>query len=228
MHQGDFSLSPISYCANFVFMRNFIFVFLLFITARVAAQQTFHAGLLAGVNGCQVHGDTYSGFDQAGIVGGAYVSTNPKNKVYFQMELQYSRKGSRRNANPEKGDYDFFELRMDYIEVPILCRINYRKLYFEFGQTIGALARVREWDDFGEIQPTGYRRWETALVTGIGYNISDRWYVDFRYTNSVAPVKKFVVPIYYQNRLSNLFNKGMYNNVLGLTVCYRFNKKTPQ
>jgi hypothetical protein len=206
-------------------MRKFFFLLLIFFAVNAAAQNTFHAGLIAGVNGCQIHGDSYSGFNQAGLVGGAFVSTDPSEKVYFQMELQYSRKGSRRIANPDKGDYDFFELRMDYIEVPLLCRVNYRKLYFEFGQTFGVLSRVREWDDFGEIQPSGFRRWETALVLGIGYNISERWYVDFRYTNSVAPVKKFAVPIYYQNRLSNLFNKGMYNNVLGLTICYRFGNK---
>ncbi|MDQ3108930.1 MAG: PorT family protein [Bacteroidota bacterium] len=209
-------------------MRNFFFLFLIFFAFNLSAQNTFHAGLLAGINGCQIHGDSYSGFDQAGIVGGAFVSTDPEKKVYFQMELQYSRKGSKRNTNPDKNDFDYFELRMDYIEVPLLCRVNYRKLYFEFGQTFGVLSRVREWDDFGEIQPSGFRRWETALVLGIGYNISERWYVDFRYTNSVAPVKKFNVPLYYPNRFSNLFNKGMYNNVLGLTACYRFGKKAKE
>lgn len=181
--------------------------------------------MLAGINGSQIHGDSYSGFNQAGLVGGLFICTDPKAKAYFQMELQYSMKGSRKIANPDKGDYDIFELRLDYVEIPLLARVNYHKLYFEIGQTIGALARTREWDDFGEIEPTGFRRWETALVLGIGYNINERWYVDFRYTNSVAPVKKFAVPLYYPNRFSNLFNKGMYNNVLGLTVCYRFNKK---
>lgn len=206
-------------------MRNFLFLALIFLALNLSAQNTFHAGVLAGVNGCQIHGDSYSGFNQAGLVGGIYVSTNPDEKVYFQMELQYSRKGSKKISHPDKGDYDYFELRMSYIEVPFLCRVNYRRLYFEFGETIGALAHVREWDDLGEVQPSGFRRWETALVLGIGYNISERWYVDFRYTNSIVPVKKYAVPLYYQNRLSNLFNKGMYNNVLGLTVCYRFPHK---
>jgi hypothetical protein len=206
-------------------MRKLLFLFAIFFAANLSAQNTFHAGVLVGVNGCQVHGDSYSGFDQAGIVGGAFVSTNPEEKVYFQMEMQYSRKGSRRNTRPDKNDFDFFELRMDYIEVPLLCRVNYRRLYFEFGQTIGVLARVREWDDFGEIQPSGFRRWETAFIFGMGYNISERWYVDFRYTNSVAPVKKFPTPSYDPRFFFRYFNKGMYNNVLGLTICYRFNNK---
>ena len=206
-------------------MRKIIFLFLLFSTAQAYAQRTFHAGVLAGINGSQVHGDSYSGFNQAGIVAGAFICTNPEAKAWFQMELQYTMKGSRKIANPDKGDYDAFELRMNYVEVPFLLRVNFRKLYFELGETAGFLANVREWDDFGEIQPTGYRKWETALVTGIGYKINDHWYVDFRYTNSLMPVKKFATPIYYQNYFLNLFNKGMYNNVLGLTACYRFGKK---
>ncbi len=206
-------------------MRKLLFLFAIFFAAHLSAQNTFHAGVLAGINGCQIHGDSYSGFDQAGIVAGAFVSTNPEEKVYFQMEMQYSRKGSRRNTRPDKNDFDFFELRMDYIEVPLLCRVNYRRLYFEFGQTFGVLARVREWDDFGEIQPSGFRRWETALVLGIGYNISERWYVDFRYTNSVVPVKKFPYPSFDPRFFFRYFNKGLYNNVLGLTICYRFNNK---
>lgn len=209
-------------------MRKYLFLFTIFLAVSLSAQRTFHAGLIAGVNGSQVHGDSYSGFNQAGLVGGAFVSTNPDEKVYFQMEMQYSRKGSKRNSNPDKGDYDFFELRMDYIEVPFLCRVNYRRLYFEIGETIGALGRVREWDDFGEINPTGYRRWETALVLGVGYNMSERWYVDFRYTNSIAPVKKFPTPAYDPRFFFRYFNKGMYNNVLGLTICYRFQKKSKE
>jgi hypothetical protein len=185
-----------------------VFILLLF-AAPLAAQRTFHAGLLAGINGCQVHGDSYSGFNQVGFVGGAFVSTDPSKRWYGQMELQYSRKGSRKVANPEKGDYDYFELRMNYVEMPFLL----------------ILGRVREWDDFGEITPRDFRRWESALIVGLGVNFGQHWYVDFRYTNSLFPVKRFAVPLYYPRYISNLFNKGMYNNVLGLSFCYRFSGK---
>ncbi|CAN5202953.1 hypothetical protein BH09BAC5_BH09BAC5_13670 [soil metagenome] len=200
--------------------------FLLFILAKNSvAQNTFHAGLIAGVNGSQIHGNSYSGFNQAGIVGGGFVCSDPKANAYFQIEIQYSMKGSRKIAHPDKGDYDIFELRMNYVEVPFLARVNFRKLYFEIGETVGFLAGIREWDDYGEIQPTGFRKWETALIIGTGINLNDYWYADLRYTNSIIPVKKFATPLYYPNYLSNLFNKGMYNNVLGLTLAYRIHKK---
>ncbi len=201
--------------------RLLFFAFLLF-TTSLSAQRTFRAGLHAGLNGAQVHGDSYSGFNQLGLVAGGFVCTDPTQKWYGQLELQYSRKGSRKIANPDKGDYDFFELRFNYLEAVVLARYNYRKLYFEIGETFGMLATVREWDDFGEIQPQDFRRWETALVIGLGVNFNERWHVDFRTVNSLLPVKKFAVPLYYPRFLPNLFNRGMYNNVVSLTLCYRF------
>lgn len=203
-----------------------LFLFLLLLPfSDLYSQKTFRAGVLAGFNGCQVHGDSYSGFNKLGIAGGAFVCTDPTQKWYAQMELQYSGKGSRKIANPDKGDYDAFELRMNYLEAPFLIRYNYRKLYFEIGETIGILTKVREWDDFGEVQPRDFRRWESAMIIGIGVSLNEHWVIDFRYTNSLFPVKKFALPLYYPNYLSNLFNKGMYNNVLGLTASYRFGRK---
>ncbi|GAB4136027.1 MAG: hypothetical protein Fur0041_10390 [Bacteroidia bacterium] len=192
------------------------------------AQKTFRAGILAGINGSQVHGDSYSGFNAAGPVGGLFISTNPEKTLYFQLELQYSMKGSRKNINPEKGDYDFFQLRMNYIEVPLLMKYNYRNVFFTLGASYGTLFKVREWDDYGEITPRDFKKWELALVTGIGYNISETWRVDFRYTNSLIPIKNFIVPAYYPNPILNIFNRGMYNNVLGLTLCYTFPVKTTE
>lgn len=206
----------------------YVFLFLLvFPFSNLKAQKTFHAGLLGGFNGSQIHGDSYSGFNKFGLVGGAFICTDPTQPTYFQMELLFSQKGSKKIANPAKGDYDIFELRMNYVEAPFLCRVKLHKMYFEFGETIGILTQVREWDDFGEVTPQDFRKWETALVLGLGMNLREHWGVDFRYTNSVFPVKKFATPLYYQNFFSNLFNKGMYNNVLGLSVFYRFGKDNP-
>ncbi|HEU4719117.1 MAG TPA: porin family protein [Bacteroidia bacterium] len=199
----------------------FLFASLLFLS-RAHSQQTFRAGIQAGINGSQVHGDSYSGFNKAGVVGGIFVCTDPTKRFYAQMEMQYSSKGSRKNPNPDKGDYTSFRLAMNYAEVPFLLRMNSRNVYFEIGQTFGFLVNVREWDSNGEIHPAGFRKWETAFIFGAGINLNPHFSVDLRYTNSVAPVLKFQVPLYYPNFFMNLFNKGMYHNVLGLTLAYRF------
>ncbi len=206
-------------------MRYKLLFLILFALSNLQAQKTFHAGMIAGINGCQIHGDSYAGFNQIGFVAGFFVCTDPSKPFYFQMELQYSGKGSKKIPYPEKGDYDEFELRMQYAEAPFLIRKNYKKFYFEIGETIGMLMKVRECDDFGKVNPRDFRRWESALVIGMGIQITENLIIDLRYTNSLFPVKKFNVPLYYPNFLSDLFNKGMYNNVLGLTACYRIKNK---
>ncbi|HLG02847.1 MAG TPA: outer membrane beta-barrel protein, partial [Bacteroidia bacterium] len=175
-----------------------------------------------GLNGSQVHGDQASGFDKAGLVVGAFVCNDPSQKWYGQMELQYTQKGSRKLANPEMGDYTSFKISLHYVEAAFLARRNISKFYFEFGETVGILGFAREWDVNGEIQPTGYRRWETAFIVGIGMGFTENIYLDFRYTNSLFPVKPFPSPIYDPRFFFRWFNRGFYNNVLGITLCYRF------
>jgi hypothetical protein len=205
-------------------MKRYYLLLLLLVLVAIpaAAQRTFRAGLLAGANTSQIHGDNYWGWNQLGALGGLFVSTTTDAKFYYQMELQYSRKGSRKIANPNKGDFDFFELRLNYIEVPLLARYNYRKLTFEAGVSVGTLFKAREWDDNGEITPRDFRRLEVCYLFGALYNFNESFYLNVRTSNSFFPVKKFDVPFTYPRFYQNLFNKGMYNNLLSFSIGWRF------
>lgn len=200
----------------------YVLLFLLLTPLTIKAQRTFRAGLQAGINACQIHGDNNWGFHQAGPVGGAFVCTDPTQKWYGQMELQFSRKGSRKLTNPNVGDYTSFEYRLSYVEVPLLLRYNMGKLYAEIGGSVGFLVKARQWDSYSEIPAQDFRKWETAFIAGLGYTINDKLVVDFRSSNSILPVLKFPQPAYYPRFIPNLFNRGMYNNILGLTLSYRF------
>lgn len=200
-------------------MKARLLLFTLLITVSVSAQQTFRAGLIAGLSGCQIHGDSYSGFHQLGYVGGAFVQTNPDAQVQFVMEMQYSKKGSRKLTNPNIGDYTYFELRMNYIEVPLLLRYGSKHIFIEGGAGFAYLFKVREWDSFSEITPRDFKKMELSAILGIGYRINEKFSIDFRAVNSLLPVKKFgpiLYPVWYQD----LFNMGMYNNVVTLSVVY--------
>jgi hypothetical protein len=204
-------------------MKRFLFLLCFVCCAAVVhAQQTFSAGVLAGLNTSQIHGDSYWGWNQAGLLGGVFVSIRPEEKSYFQMELQYSRKGSRKIARPDKGDLDKFELRMHYIEVPLLFRYNTKRIYYQIGASGGVLFNVREWDDFGEVEPRDFRPYEVAWIIGAGYKFNEKLAIDVRSSNSFFPVKKFDTPIIYPRFYQNMFNKGMYNNLLSFSLTYRF------
>jgi hypothetical protein len=196
-----------------------LLLFTLLLTTIASAQQTFRAGLIAGFSGCQIHGDSYSGYRQLGYVACAFVQTNPDAQVQFVMEMQYSKKGSRKLARPNIGDYTYFELRMNYIEVPLLLRYGAKHIFIEGGASLGYLFKVREWDSYSEITPRDFKKMELSAVLGIGYRLNEKFSLDFRSVNSLLPVKKFgpiLYPVWYQD----LFNMGMYNNVVTLSVVY--------
>jgi Outer membrane protein beta-barrel domain len=198
-----------------------LFIFPLSLTA----QKAFRAGVTIGNSGCQIHGDNDWGYRKNGFVAGIFVCTDPSKKWYGQMEIQYSAKGSRKYANPDKGDYNSFRFRLNYVEVPFLIRLNSGKFHFEIGETFGVLVNARQWDTFGEITPLAFRQWETASVFGLGYSFNSNWIVDFRTVNSVLPVLKFPLPVNYNRFIPNLFNRGMYNNILTLSLSYRIGAK---
>lgn len=206
--------------------RLLLFLFVILLPFAANAQRTFQAGLQFGINGSQVHGDNYSGFHKAGLVGGAYVGTDPTAKWFWRMELQYTMKGSRKYARPNIGDFQTFELRMNYAEIPMVVGINYRKFFFEAGLAGGALINMKLFDSYGIVSPgTGYRKWELATVAGFGVRLNDKFDANVRFTNSLLPVYQFYTPVYYTRRISNLFNRGMYHNVLGISLYYHLPNK---
>jgi hypothetical protein len=198
----------------------FIFVFAAGITSY--AQRSFTAGVVAGVNGCQIHGDFYSGFDQIGFVAGGFVQNNPEGNWQGQFGIQYSRKGSRHLVPRNQGGYRDFEIRLNYVEVPLLVRYNTKRVFFDLGLSGGVMFKARTWDANGETTPQDFKRWELAMIAGIGYNLSEVLFVELVTSNSIVPIKNFSVPFYYQRWLLNLFNRGMYNNLLGVTIGVRF------
>jgi len=203
------------------FMRTVALLFLLTFCTTVSAQRAFSAGLVAGVNGCQIHGDSYSGFDQIGYVAGAFVHNHPGETWQGEFGIQYSRKGSRHLVSRDQGGYVDFEIRLNYIEVPVLVRYNTKKVFFDFGFSFGVMFKARTWDAAGETIPQDFKNWELAMLAGIGYNLNSHLFVELTSSNSILPFKDFSVPAYYQRWLLNLFNKGMYNNLLGVSVGYR-------
>lgn len=188
-----------------------------------SAQNKFTAGVVAGLSASQVHGDTYSGFDKAGLYAGGFVKRNLSETWTAQLEMVYVQKGSRKNPNPEIGDYTLYLLKLDYIELPLLIQWHYKKLNFEIGAAYAALIYDREENQFGVVNNMfPLQKSDISFLAGFSYKLNDHFIVNVRNSNSVFPVRKFGAPVYYQRRLSNWFNKGMYNNVMIIALQYHF------
>lgn len=192
------------------------FAFLL-LTLAGAAQKRFNAGLKAGVSTSQVEGDSYSGFNKAGMDGGIYVTGKINDKWTAQMEMIFIQKGSKHNSNPDKDDYTYYYLGLNYIEVPLMVQFHQKKFAFEAGPVFGYLASTKEYNESGDIysaQP--FIKDEIAVATGICWTFYKNFSLDWRYENSVFAIRKFA------SGESRWYNPGQRNNVLAFTLTYQF------
>ena len=208
----------------------FVFYLLLvtFIPFEIKAQQRFNAGIKAGLSTSQVAGDNYSGFDKAGFVGGAFVSGKLNEKWTGQFEIIYIQKGSKHNPDPEKGDYSYYYMGLDYIEVPVLFQYHQKKFIYELGPGFSYLMKEREYingQDFTGLSP--FIKTEINFNVGISYTIIKKLGISWRYTNSISPIRKHYSSVGspFQGPApgtTRWYNPGQMNNVLSFTLTYQF------
>jgi len=197
--------------------KNLLYIFLLFFSLHIYSQNKFKAGLKAGISTSQVAGDTYAGFNKAGIAGGGFVRADINEKWSTQFEILFIQKGSKHVGNPEKGDYTYYMMQLNYIEIPLLFQYHQKKFMYEVGPGIAYLTSYREYDTYSEI--TGLRPFNSTEINfniGIDYNIIKNLNINWRYSNSLNAIRKHASGAAYW------WNPGQQNNVLTFTLTYTF------
>jgi len=192
-----------------------LFIIFLFLCS-VSFAQRFNATIIGGVSTTQISGDQLSGFNKAGIVAGAGVFTAINDKWEIEMQMTFMQKGSRKNARPDKNDFEYYLLRLNYFEIPLL--FNYTqadKMRFEFGPSAGILLF-----DFEESQDglfIGRKQFDDidiSISVGMMYELLDNLYLNTRYSNSVLAVRG------HNSNASYRLDNGQYNMVLMFALKY--------
>ncbi len=212
----------------------FLFSIFYFLFSSVHAQQ-FKVGLLGGISTSQVDGDTYAGYNKAGLLAGGFVTKffSSESKWSASFEIMYIQKGSRKVPHPEKGDYTNYSLKMNYAEVPILVKYNFStvdsanehrmKFALEGGFAIGALVYSKEEDAFGQVPGgTPFQKSDYSIILGLNYFLTEHIGFDVRTEYSIVPVRKGGTSSYYQNWTYKIFKPGYYNNLLVFSLRYQF------
>src|SRR5208337_1850837 len=96
----------------------------LFALINTAHAQIFKGGVLLGFNGCQIDGDSQSGYDKFGIMGGAFIYTPLSSQFDLQLEIEYMGKGAQSVSTPDNEYQEEFTISLNYIELPVLLRFN--------------------------------------------------------------------------------------------------------
>lgn len=187
------------------------------------AQSPFKAGIFSGITTSQIDGDGYSGFDKLGFGIGGFVNNNFNSKNFsWQMELLYIHKGSRRPPDPEKG-VTLYQINLNYVEIPVLAKLQFKKLVYEAGLSYGQLIRHREFDISGELLHTSaFKKKELAFNAGLNFFFNEKISFNARFIRSILPVRDYAV----LTRFGFFgFVGGSYNTALLYTLRFHFGIK---
>lgn len=174
-----------------------IFFFIALTIVAVDAQSTFKAYLVTGLTAGQIDGDFEVGFNKIGATGGAGIGINLSSKFFLSTEFLFSQRGSK-NALFDKDDEPNGTISLNYLELPIVCRLNdwyqddddYYKVWLEGGVSVGRLINGSIKGIEAPEIVDNFQENDVSFIVGAGYNISKNFFANFRYTRSVTPVYK--------------------------------------
>lgn len=220
-----------SFCLNIYFCvksfnsmkRSLILTALILFVIYGSFAQAFTGGVLAGVVASQVAGDTYSGYNKAGVAGGAYINLDLNDTWALQMEFEYIMKGSRHLSNPNKNDLFTYKLNLSYIEIPVLVQYKLKGgSAVEFGLAGSVLISKKEslnGEDWTKIASRpGFRNQNYSLILGFVLPLNDKFKAGIRTSNSINSIRIGETSGFVR-RIGNSY--GQYHDLLMLSVFYR-------
>lgn len=180
---------------------------------------------LGGVTS-QVDGDGYSGFDKPGIEGGVGVLYHLSDLFDISFEVKYIQKGSRKVPRVDLGDNDYFLMRLHFVDMPLYLSFKYYRFLFQGGAYGGYLMKYYMEDELGPLTShmQGFKKWETGVFLGVGYQGLERFSLIFRSATSVTPFRDYTRLGTNLDWYNKIFRRGWYNLFLTATVQYRLYK----
>lgn len=202
-------------------MTKFLCAFALVSCAFIGHSQNFTGGVFAGAVTSQVNGDGLAGFDMAGFQAGAFTTYALTERARVQLGLGFIQKGAR---EPDSDTSSNYRLRANYINIPLTLQYRINDLVFEVGPALDILVNAQESDISGLRSLEGEAALRTFVlvgVGGIGYHLSERWFINFRSTISATPARAATSP---ENNpyLLQAGGPGQRNLVLSTGLYYRF------
>lgn len=218
---------------GFLFIMRFLLILFLFCPLLTFTQskpdEIFTLKPALGINGCQVNGDNYSGYNKVGAFGGIAVNALLKERFSLELGFFFSQKGSRHNPKPDKGDITYYRVHFNYIDLPLLFRYQLNQTYFiTLGPSISYLISYKEENQYGKVSNLPFNKFDLGGSFGLGRKIKERFFIEVRIYNSFKPIRNYGLfgnNIYYPGAATRFFKPGLYNNVLSFIFSYQLNTK---
>lgn len=187
----------------------FIIIVLAFFFTKSIDAQSFNGGILAGPVTSQVEGDGYGGFHQLGWTAGAYVNLPLGNSFSWQTELKYSLFGSHSDVKEVDAGMREYNLRLHYIEMPIMFQYNLGGnldfITLELGPSLDFLMRFRDDTETSLNEQAPWRFFSVTGNVGAHFDLSERWGIGVRSITSITPIRmKGNVPLFIRGHYYNI------------------------
>jgi hypothetical protein len=194
-------------------MKNILFLFFITLSLNCFGQR-FNGGVVLGMNVSQIDGDTWGGYNKAGLVGGAYVFTKFQNNWGAQMEIRYAAKGSAPSINNPL----HLKIRLQYVELPLIATYDLTKKFeVHAGGSFGYLFSAAQNEGYGYQEFRQFDKYGVEACVGMRYNLLDNLSVGARFAYSVIPI--------YALYSGATGTYAMYNNVVTFAFYYRIRKR---
>lgn len=188
-------------------MKNrYIILFLTFFSFA-AYSQKFSGGILAGISGGQVDGDTQYGYKKFGVKAGGFVKTEISDKLDAKIEFYYTGKGAKKNTDPENNDYVYIRTHFDYVEMPFILSYNAKKkISIEAGVSVAYLMNASLEDEKGLIPEEMYnfKTFDSCMLLGVRYNLYEKLSIKLNFSYSLTSITT-VTPLWFNNVMSITF-----------------------
>ncbi len=184
--------------------------------------QNFRGGVYAGMTTSQVDGDGLQGFDLPGANLGFLTKVKIGRNSDAKLELAFIQKGSR---IPPSDSSNFYKLRLNYIEVPLVYEYHWNDLSFEIGLGADILVSKKEEDLYGPRESRlDYYTFNVVALFGVSYYFTEQWVINLRTNNSLTNISN--------GRLSGVSPDaarfgpyGQRNDALSFALVYYFTEE---
>lgn len=222
--------------ARYCHLPTLILLIGLFVTGMPGAEaQMFKGQAVAGINLAQVDGDEVYGYKKFLPNLGLGVMMPLGGNWDVSLETTFTQKGAKGVPSRLIREYDNYDLRLDYVEVPLLIHYTDKGfitagLGFAWGRLVGlkeqeAFYNVEEedWDwtqtEIG-INDNVFKKDDFSVLIDLRLPIYQRLKFNFRYQYSMAHFRERE----YTNFAGNTRTRHYYNNILTFRLVYMFNE----
>ncbi len=220
--------------------KKFSHTIVLFLMALVLAAPT-HAQVFKGYgalgfNIAQVDGDEVYGYKKYLGNAGLGVMVPFGGNWDLSLETSFNQKGAKGIPGRIIEEYDKYDLRLDYVEVPVLVHYTDKGfitagLGFAWGRLVGLNEREAfyiveeekfEWTDTGiGINDNVFKKDDFSVLIDLRMPIYQRLKFNFRFQYSMAQFRERT----YTNIAGSTRDRLYYNNVLTFRLVYMFNEE---